>query len=153
MAAVPFPHSRKLDRLANRRRLSIPIRNHHNHHGKPCLTSPADLLSARTPVDGSTHHERGGIACAAFALLGGIRNKAACGALRRGPPIMFVWGDEDGDAHFHSDEAVYAAICVRRLSPRLQEPRQWSRYLLPHYRRRAKSTKRRRVPLLGRALS
>jgi len=39
-------------------------------------------------------------------LLGGIRNKAARGELRRGLPVGFVWGDADGDVCFHPDEAV-----------------------------------------------
>src|SRR5215472_11999672 len=43
-------------------------------------------------------------------LLGGIRNKAARGELRRGLPIGFVWGDEDGEVCFHPDESVCAAI-------------------------------------------
>ena len=43
-------------------------------------------------------------------LDGGIRNKAARGELRRGLPIGFVWGDEDGEVLFHLDEAVTGAI-------------------------------------------
>jgi hypothetical protein len=43
-------------------------------------------------------------------LLGGIRNKAARGELRRGLPVGFVWGDEDGEVRFHPDEAVCVAI-------------------------------------------
>src|SRR3974390_1218465 len=43
-------------------------------------------------------------------LLGGIRNKAARGELRRGLPVGFVWGDQDGEVRFHPDEAVCAAI-------------------------------------------
>src|SRR5437016_8766395 len=43
-------------------------------------------------------------------LLGGIRNKAARGELRRGLPVGFVWGDEDGEVRFHPDEAVTSAI-------------------------------------------
>jgi Recombinase/Recombinase zinc beta ribbon domain len=43
-------------------------------------------------------------------LNGGIRNKAARGALRRGLPVGFVWGDDDGEIRFHSDEAVVTAI-------------------------------------------
>lgn len=43
-------------------------------------------------------------------LDGGIRNKAARGELRRGLPIGFVWGDEDGEVRFHPDEAVTGAI-------------------------------------------
>jgi len=46
-------------------------------------------------------------------LEGGIRNKAARGELRRGLPIGFVWGEEDGQVLLHPDEAVTAAIrCV-----------------------------------------
>src|SRR5207237_3544220 len=36
-------------------------------------------------------------------LLGGIRNKAARGELRRGLPVGFVWGEEDGEVRLHSD--------------------------------------------------
>ena len=43
-------------------------------------------------------------------LLGGIRNKAARGELRRGLPVGFVWGEADGEVRFHPDEAVVAAI-------------------------------------------
>jgi DNA invertase Pin-like site-specific DNA recombinase/predicted DNA-binding protein (UPF0251 family) len=43
-------------------------------------------------------------------LNGGIRNKAARGELRRGLPIGFVWGEEDGEVRFHPDEAVVNAI-------------------------------------------
>jgi len=43
-------------------------------------------------------------------LNGGIRNKAARGELRRGLPVGFVWGDEDGEVRFHPDEAVVTAI-------------------------------------------
>ena len=43
-------------------------------------------------------------------LDGGIRNKAARGELRRGLPIGFVWGEEDGEVRFHPDDAVVAAI-------------------------------------------
>ena len=43
-------------------------------------------------------------------LDGGIRHKAARGELRRGLPIGFVWGEEDGEVRFHSDAAVVAAI-------------------------------------------
>src|SRR5246500_4320438 len=42
-------------------------------------------------------------------LDGGIRNKAARGALRRGLPVGFVWGEEDGEVRFHPDEAVTGA--------------------------------------------
>ena len=33
-------------------------------------------------------------------LNGGIRNKAARGELRRGLPVGFVWGDDDGEVRF-----------------------------------------------------
>ncbi len=43
-------------------------------------------------------------------LDGGIRNKAARGELRRGLPVGFVWGDEDGEVLFHPHEAITGAI-------------------------------------------
>ncbi len=43
-------------------------------------------------------------------LEGGIRNKAARGELRRGLPVGFLWGDEDGEVRFHPDQAVTGAI-------------------------------------------
>jgi DNA invertase Pin-like site-specific DNA recombinase len=43
-------------------------------------------------------------------LDGGIRNKARRGELRRGLPVGFVWGDDDGEVRFHPDEAVTGAI-------------------------------------------
>jgi DNA invertase Pin-like site-specific DNA recombinase len=43
-------------------------------------------------------------------LEGGIRNKAARGELRRGLPIGFVWGEQDGEVRFHPDQAVTGAI-------------------------------------------
>jgi DNA invertase Pin-like site-specific DNA recombinase len=43
-------------------------------------------------------------------LDGGIRNKAARGELRRGLPVGFVWGEQDGEVRFHPDEAVVSAI-------------------------------------------
>jgi len=43
-------------------------------------------------------------------LDGGIRNKAARGELRRGLPIGFLWGEEDGEVRFLPDEAVDGAI-------------------------------------------
>jgi DNA invertase Pin-like site-specific DNA recombinase len=52
-------------------------------------------------------------------LLGGIRNKAARGELRRGLPVGFVWGDADGDVRFHPDEAVCGMI--RTVFARLAE--------------------------------
>src|SRR5229473_317509 len=45
-----------------------------------------------------------------YRLLGGIRNKAARGELRRGLPVGFMWGEEDGEVRFHPDEAVCSAI-------------------------------------------
>lgn len=46
-------------------------------------------------------------------LEGGIRNKAARGELRRGLPVGFVWGEEDGEVLIHPDEAAAQAIrCV-----------------------------------------
>jgi DNA invertase Pin-like site-specific DNA recombinase len=43
-------------------------------------------------------------------LDGGIRNKAARGELRRGLPVGFVWGEQNGEVLFHPDEAVTSAI-------------------------------------------
>src|SRR3989454_4132526 len=43
-------------------------------------------------------------------LNGGIRNKAARGALRRGLPVGFVWGEQEGEVRLHPDEAVTGAI-------------------------------------------
>ena len=43
-------------------------------------------------------------------LNGGIRNKAARGELRRGLPVGFIWGDEEGEVRFHPDEAVVTTI-------------------------------------------
>ena len=43
-------------------------------------------------------------------LEGGIRNKAARGELRRGLPVGFVWGEEDGEVRFHPDESVVNTI-------------------------------------------
>ena len=43
-------------------------------------------------------------------LEGGIRNKATRGQLRRGLPVGFVWGEEDGEVRFHPDQAVAGAI-------------------------------------------
>ncbi len=43
-------------------------------------------------------------------LDGGIRNKAARGELRRGLPVGFVWGDEDGEVRLHPDQSVVSAI-------------------------------------------
>src|SRR5437867_7464012 len=52
-------------------------------------------------------------------LEGGIRNKAARGALRRGLPVGFVWGDADGEVRFHPDEAI--ATAVRNVFARFAE--------------------------------
>jgi DNA invertase Pin-like site-specific DNA recombinase len=43
-------------------------------------------------------------------LDGGIRNKAARGELRRGPPVGLVWGERDGEVRIHPDEAVAGAV-------------------------------------------
>ena len=43
-------------------------------------------------------------------LLGGIRNKAARGELRRGLPVGLVWGEAEGEILFHPDEAVRGVI-------------------------------------------
>jgi len=43
-------------------------------------------------------------------LDGGIRNKAARGELRRGLPVGFIWGEQDGEILFHPDAAVTGAI-------------------------------------------
>jgi DNA invertase Pin-like site-specific DNA recombinase len=43
-------------------------------------------------------------------LDGGIRNKAARGELRRGLPIGFVWGEQDGEICFHPDESVIGIL-------------------------------------------
>ena len=40
-------------------------------------------------------------------LDGGIRNKAARGELRRGLPVGFVWGEEDGEVLFHPDRSSH----------------------------------------------
>ena len=46
-------------------------------------------------------------------LEGGIRNKAARGQLRRGLPVGFLWGEDDGEVLFHPDQALTQAIhCV-----------------------------------------
>src|SRR6202044_3481381 len=43
-------------------------------------------------------------------LLGGIRNKAARGELRRGLPVGFVWGEQNGEICFHPDESVVSIL-------------------------------------------
>src|SRR6516162_9102674 len=45
-------------------------------------------------------------------LVGGIRNKAARGELRRGLPVGLVWGQDDGQVRFHPDEAVTGVIAA-----------------------------------------
>jgi DNA invertase Pin-like site-specific DNA recombinase len=46
-------------------------------------------------------------------LEGGIRNKAARGQLRRGLPVGFLWGEEDGEILLHPDQAITQAFhCV-----------------------------------------
>ena len=55
----------------------------------------------------STHHHNAHVL---RARPDGGRNKAAKGELRRGPPVGFVWGEEDGEVRYHPDEAVGTAI-------------------------------------------
>ena len=43
-------------------------------------------------------------------LDGGIRSKAAKGELRRGLPVGFIWGEQDGEILMHPDQAVTGAI-------------------------------------------
>lgn len=43
-------------------------------------------------------------------LEGGIRNKAARGELRRGLPVGFVYGEQDGEVRMHADASVVAAV-------------------------------------------
>src|SRR5664280_1715616 len=52
-------------------------------------------------------------------LDGGIRNKAARGELRRGLPVGFVWGEQDGEICFHPDESVVSIL--RAVFERFQE--------------------------------
>ncbi|KUM24059.1 hypothetical protein AU467_31670 [Mesorhizobium loti] len=40
-------------------------------------------------------------------LNGGIKNKAARGELRRGLPVGFVWGEDDGEILLHPDEVIH----------------------------------------------
>ena len=60
-------------------------------------------------------------------LDGGIRNQAARGELRRGLPVGFLWGEQDGEILFHPDAAVSGAI--RTVFERFAEfgsaPRVW----------------------------
>jgi DNA invertase Pin-like site-specific DNA recombinase len=43
-------------------------------------------------------------------LEGGLRNKAARGELRRALPVGLVWGENEGEIRFHTDEAVTGAV-------------------------------------------
>jgi DNA invertase Pin-like site-specific DNA recombinase/predicted DNA-binding transcriptional regulator AlpA len=43
-------------------------------------------------------------------LNGGIQNKAARGELRRGLPVGFIWGEEDGEILINPDKAIATAI-------------------------------------------
>jgi len=43
-------------------------------------------------------------------LEGGIRNKAARGELRRGLPVGFIWGEQEGEVLMRPDEAVRGVI-------------------------------------------
>ena len=45
-------------------------------------------------------------------LVGGIKNKAARGELRRGLPVGLAWGEADGEIRFHPDEAVTGVIAA-----------------------------------------
>jgi DNA invertase Pin-like site-specific DNA recombinase len=45
-------------------------------------------------------------------LNGGIRNKAKRGELRRGLPVGFLWGEQDGEVLLNPDEAIHGAIAV-----------------------------------------
>src|SRR5262249_23421418 len=57
-------------------------------------------------------------------LNGGIRNKAARGELRRGLPVGFVWGEEQGEVCFHPLMKPSTLPLARSLSisPRLARP-------------------------------
>jgi len=43
-------------------------------------------------------------------LIGGIRNKATRGELRKRLPVGFIWGEKAGEVLFHPDEAVRTAV-------------------------------------------
>src|SRR5262249_31777249 len=43
-------------------------------------------------------------------LDGGIRSKAAPGALRRRRPVRLIWGEADGEIRLHPDEAVTSVV-------------------------------------------
>jgi DNA invertase Pin-like site-specific DNA recombinase/transposase-like protein len=45
-------------------------------------------------------------------MLGGLRNKAACGELRVSLPAGLVWGEQPGQILLHPDEAVRGAIAA-----------------------------------------
>lgn len=45
-------------------------------------------------------------------LVGGIRNKAARGELRTGLPVGLIWGEADGEIHWHPNEAVTGVIAA-----------------------------------------
>jgi pimeloyl-ACP methyl ester carboxylesterase len=45
-------------------------------------------------------------------LDGGIGNKAARGELRRGLPVGFIWGEQDGEVLFHPDTRPSPAPCA-----------------------------------------
>jgi DNA invertase Pin-like site-specific DNA recombinase len=75
-------------------------------------------------------------------LDGGIRNKAARGELRRGLPVGFVWGEDDGEVLFHPDQAVtrrdpHGLRALRRIRFRA------SRLAVVSFRRLVLSTARR----------
>ncbi len=60
-------------------------------------------------------------------LNGGIKNKAARGELRRGLPIGFVWGEDDGEILLHPDEAVVtSALPPRPCAPSSPIPSTWA---------------------------
>ena len=71
-------------------------------------------------------------------LDGGIRNKAARGELRRGLPVGYLWGDQDGEVLFHPDEAVTGAI--RTVFERFAEFGGATRMALVSFRRPVLST-------------
>jgi Recombinase len=56
------------------------------------------------------HHERGGAAHPPRSPRRRHSQQSARGALRRGLPVGFLWGDEDSEIRFHPDEAVTSAI-------------------------------------------
>jgi DNA invertase Pin-like site-specific DNA recombinase/predicted DNA-binding transcriptional regulator AlpA len=52
-------------------------------------------------------------------LNGGIRSKAARGELRRGLPVGFVWGEEDGEILINPDQAI--ATTIRNVFDKFKE--------------------------------